>query len=153
VTSSTSTVKRVAAVAGSFALAWLAHFVWDAPLFASLSDSATIGLVASALIKGLSFLALLVVMVVRLLKDKRGLFHRNAAPEIEAGALTEDDVARLETFGGRIKARRELKGHKERFRLHHLMRAQLDLVRLRIHGFTDPAVVEEQRAFIEELRA
>jgi RsiW-degrading membrane proteinase PrsW (M82 family) len=152
VTTSASTIKKAGALIGTFSLAWLAHFWWDHPAFSWLGDHGLIGLVWYGVVKGLPFLVILVFIVVKFVKDERHFFGANAQPEIDAGVLTDDDVVRLETFGGRLAARREPEGHEEQFRVHHLMRAQLDLVRLHIHGFTEPEVLEEQRAFIRGLK-
>jgi len=153
VTTSASAVKKAGALIGTFMLAWLAHFWWDHPAFDWLGDHGLLGLVGYGLVKGLPFLIVLVFLVVKLVKDERTFFRGHAQPEIDAGALTEEDLVTLETFGGRLKARREPEGHEERFRVRHLIRAQLDLVRLHIHEFTEPEILEEQRAFIKGLKA
>ena len=149
---SASKAKRIEVAALGFALAWASHLLWDLPILGSLVESGPLGTIAYTLLKSLPFLAILIPLIIKAVKDERGFFQRHARIEIDSGVLTDDDVARLDTFGGRIKARRAPKGHQAKFRLHHLMRAQLDLVRLHMHRFTEPAVLEAQRSFIEELK-
>ena len=149
---SASLAKRVAAVVGGFALAWGAHTLWDLPILSSLVEKGQLGLILYAFLKSLPFLLILIPLVIKAVKDERAFFHRSARPEIESGTLTEDDIAKLDTFMGRFKARRAPKGHQAKSRLHHLMRAQLDLVRLHFHGFTESEIIEAQRAFVEKLR-
>jgi len=149
---SASRSKRIGAVVAGSALAWGAHLLWDLPILGSLVDSGLLGTIAYAMVKSLPFLLILIPLVVKAVRDVRGFFHRHAQPEIESGVLGDEDVARLESFGGRIRARREPDGHQARHRLHHLMRAQLDLVRLHVHGFSEPEVLQAQRDFIAELK-
>lgn len=149
---SASRGKRIGAVVAGSALAWGAHLLWDLPILGSLVDSGLLGTIVYAILKSLPFLLVLIPLVVKAVRDERGFFHRHAQPEIDSGVLGDEDVARLESFGGRIRARREPDGHQARYRLHHLMRAQLDLVRLHLHGFTEPETLEAQRDFIDELK-
>ena len=149
---SASRAKRIGAVALAFALAWGGHVLWDYPILGSLLESGVLGTIAFVVLKSLPFVLIMIPLVVKAVKDERSFFHRHAQPEIDSGVLTDDDLDRLDTFGGRIKARRSPNGHQAKYRLHHLMRAQLDLVRLHMHGFTEPEALEDQRSFIEELK-
>ncbi len=149
---SASRAKRIGVAVLGFALVWASHFLWDLPILGSLVESGVLGTIAYTFLKSLPFLAILIPPVVKAVKDERGFFYRNAQPEIDLGVLDDEDLIRLDTFGGRIKARRAPEGHQAKFRLHHLMRARLDLVRLHMHGFTEPEILEEQRSFIDELK-
>lgn len=149
---SASRAKRIGAVALGFALAWGGHLLWDLPILGSLVESGVLGTIAFVVLKSLPFLVIMIPLVVKAVKDERSFFYRHAQPEIDTGVLSDDDLVRLDTYGGRIKARRAPKGHQAKYRLHHLIRAQLDLVRLHMHGFTEPEVLEAQRSFIGELR-
>ncbi len=150
---SESKIKRIAAVVGGFALAWAAHAFWDLPVLGTLAAGGPLQVLLYTVLKSTPFLLILIPLILKAIKDEGAFFHRHAQPEVESAVLTTEDVARLETFGGRIKARREQKGHQAQFKLQHLMRSQLDLVRLHMHDFNDPDLLEEQRTFIEKLKS
>ncbi len=149
---SASKVKRIAAVVGGFVMAWAAHTLWDLPILFSLVQKGPLGTFLYTFLKSLPFILILIPLVIKALREEREFFHRSARPEIKSGTLSPEDIARLDTFMGRFRARRAPKGHQAKSRLQHLMRTQLDLVRLHFHGLAEPEIIEAQRTFVEQLR-
>ena len=144
---------KAGAVALGFLLAWSGHLFWDLPWLSTLANSGQGGIVLYTIVKAVPFLILLALLVVFAERDVRSFFHAHAAGEIDNGTLTDQDVAELANLRTRVRARRAADDHRDRQRMHHRIRAEVDLVRLHIHGFEDRELFEAQRGFITDLRS
>ena len=70
-----SAVRRALVFAGLFLAGWGAHFVWNSPLFLSIvSGDNLLSFVALALLKGVPFLALLVLLALNAWRREAAAF-------------------------------------------------------------------------------
>jgi protease PrsW len=148
--------KRLLVAAGLFALAVLAHFIWNSPLLGDLLSGIG-GIVVFGLIKGLPFLIFLVLLVALAQRRERRWFQTFTAHDIGTNVLTQAELAELSGLRSRWSARRrigQLKGPQGARLAAQLQREQINLamIRSRAGSDDDPSVVA-QRDRIRAIRA
>ena len=124
-----SLATRIGAVALAFALAFVAHFVWNSPLLTEAFGEG-LGILLGLVIKGIPVLVLLVVMY-RLARDQEATWFRVAtAREVGTDVLLNDELDELMTLSRRRDVRRmvrRVRGRPAARLVDHLQHAQLDL--------------------------
>jgi RsiW-degrading membrane proteinase PrsW (M82 family) len=144
-------------VAALFAvLAWAAHFVWNSPWLDSLMGQSTGSFIVAVAIKGVPFLAFLVILAGFAHRRERQAFDRLIAAEIGSDVLSEAEFKILEKARRRRAALRAIKrnrGPQARALLKRLQREQMNLALF--HGKVDTGhpALEAQRDKIRSLRA
>lgn len=148
---------RIAALAGLFALAWLAHFIWNSPLLDSILVNQGVGaFVVYALIKGLPFLAFLVVLVMVARRQEADAFTLLVATEVGTDVLNEQELSILRSARKRRAARRavtQARGAAAGRLLGQLQREQIKLGVLSGKTVFGDPVLERQRDKIRMLRS
>jgi RsiW-degrading membrane proteinase PrsW (M82 family) len=141
-----------------------AHFVWDSPWMASVLDIApgtdkpsTFQWIQYGGLKGLPFLALLVLMVVFATRSEEKNFRAIVAGEPDPQVITEAEIKSLGSLWSRRRARsaaRRLRGPQGSKLTGQLQSAQVEysMIRSRVDTLTDPAL-DAQRLKIRAIRA
>jgi RsiW-degrading membrane proteinase PrsW (M82 family) len=154
--------KRFGVAAGTLAVAMFGHFLWNSPLMSSLYPDALDGLgdaiqlLLALALRGLPFLAF-VVIAVRLARRREAQWvAAELEDEVARGVLTAEEVTVLTEPARRRAARRELggvTGHQGAVLLKRLHRAQINLAMVgsRVGHGDDPDIVR-QRAYVSSLR-
>ncbi|HLB44742.1 MAG TPA: PrsW family glutamic-type intramembrane protease [Candidatus Limnocylindrales bacterium] len=140
--------KRVLYAAALFALAVGAHFIWNSPLLTDLLSGLG-GIVVFGLIKGLPFLAFLVLLVVLARRRERRWFGTFTAADVGTDVLTEQELADLSGLRSRWDARRRIgqrKGPQVGRLAGQLQREQINLamIRARVGDDQDPALYAQR---------
>jgi RsiW-degrading membrane proteinase PrsW (M82 family) len=137
-------------------LAWAAHFVWDSPWLDSLMSGGNASFVFALVIKGLPFLALLVMMTIFARRRERRAFDRLMAVEVGSDVVTSEEYRILRS--GRLRRRtlrsvKRTKGPMARAVVKRLMREQMNLALF--HSRTASAehpAIDVQRQYILQLK-
>ncbi len=141
-----------------------AHFVWDSPWMASVLDIApgtdkpsTFQWIQYGGLKGLPFLALLVLMVLFATRSEEKNFRAIVAGEPDPQVITEAEIKSLGSLWSRRGARSaagRLRGPQGSKLTGHLQSAQVEysMIRSRVDTLTDPAL-DAQRLKIRTIRA
>lgn len=153
-----SRALRAVVFGALYAAAFLAHFVWNSPWFESLIQEDNVGtFVAYAFVKGIPFLAFLLVLVFMARRREANAFSRLVAAEVGTDVIGEGELAILRSARRRRRARRAVtaaRGSAAGRVLAALQKEQLRLA-LVVSKAVDPADprVEYQRNRIRALRA
>ena len=141
-----------------------AHFVWDSPWMASVLDIApgtdkpsTFQWIQYGGLKGLPFLALLVLMVLFATRSEEKNFRAIVAGEPDPQVITEAEIKSLGSLWSRRGARSaagRLRGPQGSKLTGQLQSAQVEysMIRSRVDTLTDPAL-DAQRLKIRAIRA
>ena len=141
-----------------------AHFVWDSPWMASVLDIApgtdkpsTFQWIQYGGLKGLPFLALLVLMVLFATRSEEKNFRAIVAGEPDPQVITEAEIKSLGSLWSRRGARSaagRLRGPQGSKLTGQLQSAQVEysMIRSRVDTLTDPAL-DAQRLKIRTIRA
>ena len=137
-------------------LAWAAHFVWNSPWLEALMSRGTGAFVLAIVIKGVPFLALLVLLAVFARRRETQAFSRLIGAEVGSDALTAEEFQILKSGRNRRKTLRWMKRNKgpaARAVLKQLMRAQMNLALFqgKVDSFDHPAL-EAQRDIVRQLK-
>jgi len=137
-------------------LAWLAHFVWNSPLLDSvLVEGGVAAFMGYAVVKGLPFLAFLVVLVLVARRQETQAFGWLVATEVGSDVLSERELAILRSGRLRKAARRAVARAKGPTAGRLMDRLQREQIRLGLlsgtSGWGNP-VLEQQREKIRALR-
>ena len=149
--------RRVLVFAGLLLTGWGAHFVWNSPLFSSIaSGHDLLSLVALALLKGVPFLALLVLLALHARRREAAAFACIVWPEVGTDVISREELRALSTVRGRARALKEAGRELGRAgrRLERSLQTEqlkLGLVEARATGADDLAV-EAQRSRIRRIR-
>jgi RsiW-degrading membrane proteinase PrsW (M82 family) len=148
--------KRLLYAVGLFLLAIAAHSIWNSPLLTELLSGLG-GIVLFGVIKGLPFLAFLIILVYLAGRREQRWFSALTAADVGTDVLTNEEVAQLGGLRSRWAARRAMGARKggQGSRLKgQLQREQINLamIRSRSGSDDDPAVVA-QRERIRTIRA
>lgn len=147
--------------AGIFTLfivaSWAAHFVWNSPWLDSLQQNGVGAFVVTLVIKGLPFLALLVIMAVVARRRETEAFSRLMAEEVGGDVVTQEEFQVLRSGRRRrqvVRSVKRQKGPVAAKTAKRLMREQMNLALF--HSKVDlpghPAI-EMQRDKIRHLKA
>jgi hypothetical protein len=133
-------------------LAWAAHFVWNSPWLDSLGSQGAGAFVFSLIVKGLPFLALLLIMVIFARRREGQAFARLMAGEVGGEAVTAEEFHILQSGRRRRRTVRMLKrtkGSQAAAIAKRLMREQMNLAlfHLRADEEHHPAI-EAQREVV-----
>ncbi len=102
-----SRALRAVVFGALYAAAFLAHFVWNSPWFESLIQEDNVGtFVAYAFVKGIPFLAFLLVLVFMARRREANAFSRLVAAEVGTDVIGEGELAILRSARRRRRARR-----------------------------------------------
>src|SRR2546425_3438326 len=153
--------RRISVVIGLSATAVFAHFLWNSPFLDFFPSGPWRGAdlllvpIATA-VKGLPFLALVVVAVVLARRRERKWLQGALATEVNGPGLTVGELAVLEHPRSRRAGRTEMRrraGGRAASLLHRLQREQMTLAMIRSKVATDddPALVR-QREYCRSLR-
>lgn len=147
---------RLGVLAALAGLAWLAHFVWNSPLLDSvLVQGGIAAFMGYAVVKGLPFLAFLVLLVTVARRQEVQAFSWLVATEVGSDVLSERELVILRSGRLRKRARRAVAGAKGALAGRLMDRLQREQIRLGLlSGATawgDPAL-EQQREKIRALR-
>ena len=148
--------RRILVAAGLFALAVTAHVVWNSPLLNDLLSNFG-GIVAFGLIKGLPFLAFLIVLVYLAQRRERRWFATIITSDVGTDVLSQAELVELGSVRSRWAARRRVaarKGPQAGQLYGQLQREQINLAMIRSKvGSDHDAAVVAQRQRIREVRA
>lgn len=150
--------RRVMVFCMLYATAFFAHFVWNAPWFEFLIKEGSIAsFVGYAFVKGIPFLAFLVVLVFMARRRETEAFCGLVASEAGGDVITEGEVRILRSARRRRRARRAVvaaRGRAAGRLLGVLQKEQLRLalVVCKAQSPYDP-LVEHQRNRIREIKA
>jgi len=148
--------KRLAVAAGLFLLAIVAHFIWNSPLLTELLSNFG-GILLFGIIKGLPFLAFLVVLVMLANRREKKWFSTLTAADVGTDVLTTDELTHLGGLRSRWSARRAMgrqKGPQGSKLAGQLQREQINLAMIRSRaGSDDDSSVVAQRERIRAVRA
>lgn len=145
--------KRLMVAVGLFALAVLAHVVWNSPVLSDLLSGIG-GIVVYGVIKGLPFLVFLGLLVALAQRREKRWFQTFTAHDIGTDVLTNAELAELGGLRSRWSARRrtgQRKGPQGARLAAQLQREQINLamIRSRAGSDDDPSVVAQR----ERIRA
>ena len=148
--------RRLMYFIGLFALAVVAHFIWNSPLFGELLTGIG-GIVMFGLIKGLPFLIFLGLLIVLAQRREHRWFGALTERDTGTDVLTQTELAELGGLRSRWRARRQMaarKGPQAGKLAAQLQREQINLamIRSRAGSDDDPSVVA-QRERIRAIRA
>ncbi|CAN5703170.1 hypothetical protein BH24CHL5_BH24CHL5_05230 [soil metagenome] len=148
--------KRLTYLIGLFALAVVAHFIWNSPLLGELLTGFG-GIFLFGVIKGMPFLAFIAVMIVLAQRREHRWFRSLTSGDLGTDVLAEEEFAALGGLRSRWAARRDVgarKGAAGKRLAGRMQREQINLamIRSRAGGDDDPNVVA-QRERIRALRA
>ncbi len=148
--------RRLGIFAVFAALAWGAHFVWNSPWLEASMDHVG-GLWAVALIKGVPFLVLLLMLVVFARRREGRAFAALMKSEVGSDVVTAGEFQVLRNGRRRRQELRIMKakrGSSARYLMKRLMREQMNLavVHSRVRSTQHPAL-EEQRDVVRRLKA
>jgi hypothetical protein len=150
--------RRLQIGVGAFALAWLAHFIWNSPIFSFLiGDGSLLNWFITATIKGLPIFIAFAFLVYLAQKREARWFAYATARETGTDILSTGEVQQLSDLRTRRAARRTMRARKgpiaEKL-LGRLQREQINLamVRTRVDHEEHPDLVR-QRQLIRQLRA
>lgn len=137
-------------------IAWAAHFVWNSPWLETLMSEGTTAFVLAIVIKGMPFLALVVLLAVFARRRETLAFTRLMATEVGSDVVTEEEFEILRSARRRRQTLRRIKrsrGAAAEAVLRRLMRAQIELAlfRGRVDSMSDSAL-EAQRDVVRQLR-
>jgi hypothetical protein len=156
--------RRLLIASGLCLVAVLAHFVWNSPLL-NLLPTGEVGpveqLVAiplAAAVKGVPFLAVVVVLVALARQQERRWLRAAAAGELGGPALLPEELEVLERPGRRWRARRALRrrsGRRAAALLKRLHRQQLSLAMLRTRLSNDdaPDLISQRQRIVQTRQA
>jgi protease PrsW len=149
--------KRLLVAGGLFALAVVAHFIWNSPLLSDLVAGGLLGQITFGLIKGSPFFVFLALLVVLARRREHHWFKVATAGHVDDDVLTQQEVAELGGLRSRRRARQRagvLKGPPGERLLGRLQREQINLamIRSRTHSDYHPDVLA-QRDLIRRTRA
>jgi RsiW-degrading membrane proteinase PrsW (M82 family) len=152
--------KRLGVAIGLFVLAMVAHFLWNSPLMDFFPEPPFEGvefvqvLLATA-VKGLPFLAFLLVMV-RLARRRENRWLRAAlAGEVGKEGILEEEMAMLDSPRKRRRAGREMAGKAGRAAaelLKRLQKQQVNLAMVATRVDAEHPDLLRQRAYCKALR-
>jgi protease PrsW len=140
--------RRLLIAGGLCLLAVFAHFLWNSPLLNLLPTGEVtpveqlVAIPLAAAVKGVPFLAVVVVLVTLARQQERRWLRVAAAGELGGPALLPDELEVLERPGRRWRARRALRrrsGRRAAALLKRLHRQQLSLAMLRTRLTDDDA--------------
>jgi RsiW-degrading membrane proteinase PrsW (M82 family) len=157
VTQRDRTLARRLGIFALFAgLSWSAHFVWNSPWLESHMTELG-GLAAVALIKGLPFLILLVMLVIFARRREGRAFAALIKSEVGSEAVSAEEFQVLRSNRRRRRALRRMKaskGRSARAVLKQLMREQMNLAlfHAKVESTEHPAL-EAQREVVRQLKA
>jgi RsiW-degrading membrane proteinase PrsW (M82 family) len=124
-----SLAARTGVAALAFAVAFVAHFVWNSPLLTEAFGEG-LGILVGLVLKGIPVLVLLIVMY-RLARDQEATWFRAATTgEVGTDVLLEDELDELMTLSRRRDVRRmvrRIRGRSAARLVDRLQHAQLDL--------------------------
>lgn len=152
-----SVKRRSGILAVCIVLAWAAHFVWNSPWLDSLGDQGAREVVLSVIVKGLPFLALLVIMVIFARKREGQAFARLMAAEVGGEVVTAEEFRILQSGRKRRKTVRMLRrtrGPQAAAAAKRLMREQMNLALFHLRaGEAQRPAIEAQREVVMTLKA
>jgi protease PrsW len=154
--------KRVLVAAALIAASMFAHFLWNSPLldFYPQSGLQDVGdylqVIVATTVKGLPFLAFVILMLVLARKREHRWLRVALATEVGKEGLHPDELAVLESPSARRRTRRDLAGRAGPMAGHTLKRLQkaqinLAMVATRVHDPDHPDLVR-QRQYCKALR-
>ncbi|HUG47075.1 MAG TPA: PrsW family glutamic-type intramembrane protease [Candidatus Limnocylindria bacterium] len=149
--------KRLLVMLGLFALAVVAHFIWNSPLLAGLVGEGLPGQILFGLIKGSPFFIFLGLMVLLAQRREHHWFKVATEGHVEDDVLTPQELAELGGLRSRWRARRQAgqrKGPQGAKLMGRLQREQINLamIRTRTHSDEHPDILA-QRELIRGVRA
>lgn len=148
--------RRVGILTVCAVLAWAAHFVWNSPWLDSLGSQGAGAFVFSLIVKGLPFLALLVIMVIFARKREGQAFARLMASEVGGEAVTSEEFHILQSGRRRRKTVRMLKrtsGPMAAAVAKRLMREQMNLALFHVRADeAEHPAIEVQRKVVMTLK-
>jgi protease PrsW len=149
--------RRLAMAAAYIALGVGAHFIWNSPFLAGLSEGGIIGFWLMLTIKGLPLLIGLLILVRLARRRERRWFAQFSMAFHDDGAVTEAEVAELSGLRARRRARKtalRAKGPMGEQLKGQIQREQMMLVQLMSrHGAEDNPEVAVQQAKVHALKA
>lgn len=149
--------QRVAVWVVCALLAWGAHFVWNSPWLEALMAQGQAAFALALVIKGMPFLALLVLLGVFARRRETEAFTRLMATEVGTDTVTREEFEILRSGRRRRKTLRSIKksrGQAAHTVVKQLMRAQINLALFQ--GKVGPEAhlaLEAQREIVRNLRA
>jgi hypothetical protein len=156
--------RRLLVAGGLCLLAVLGHFVWNSPLLNLFPTGeltpveALVAIPLAAAVKGLPFLAVVVLLVALARRQERRWLRAAAAAEVGGPALRADELEVLARPRRRRQARRALRrraGRRAAALLRRLQRQQLSLAMLRTRLSDDdaPDLVAQRRRIAQTREA
>jgi RsiW-degrading membrane proteinase PrsW (M82 family) len=153
--------QRLLVAGGLILLSMFAHFLWNSPLLYFYPDSlSSVGdylqVILATAVKGLPFLAFLILMIVLARRREHRWLRAALQSEVGLQGLHHDELVTLEHPKLRraaVKRMRANSGPVAADTLKRLQKAHIDLamIRSRVHEDDHPDLVR-QRAYIESLR-
>lgn len=152
--------KRLTVAMGLFAVAMVAHFVWNSPLLDFFPEPPFEGveflqvLFATA-VKGVPLLAFVAVMVRLARRREHRWLQAALADEVGKEGILEDEIAILETPRGRRRARKEIgltNGPAASDMLKRLHRQQINLAMVATRVESEHPDLLRQRAHCKAIR-
>lgn len=152
--------KRLSVAMGLFAVALVAHFVWNSPLLDFFPEPPFEGveflqvLFATA-VKGVPLLAFVAVMVRLARRREHRWLQAALADEVGKEGILEDEIAILETPRGRRRARKEIglsNGPAASDMLKRLHRQQINLAMVATRVESEHPDLLRQRAHCKAIR-
>jgi len=152
-----SRARRTVVLVTCAALSWAAHFVWNSPWLDSLSSRGTGAFISSLVIKGLPFLALLVMMFIFARRREDEAFSRLMATEVGGEAVTSEEFEILRSGRKRrqiVRLLKRTKGPAAAALAGRLMREQMNLALFHVRAgeATQHPAIEAQRQVITDLK-
>lgn len=149
--------KRLLVAGGLFALAIVAHTVWNSPLLAELTAGGNLfGAIIFGLIKGSGFFAFLAIVVLLAQRREFRWFQGVMAADTGGDVITNEEVADLGNLRSRWRARRVMAARKgpAGAKLHKRMQSEQLKLALMLSRTGDPngADVLAKRDAIRALR-
>jgi protease PrsW len=137
-------------------LGWAAHFVWNSPWLEALMSQGVGAFVLALIVKGLPFLALLVLLGVYARRREGQAFARLMAAEVGSDVVSQQEYEVLRSGRKRrrtLRVVKRAKGPAARAVLKQLMRAQMNLAlfQSKVDSPEDPAL-EAQRDVVRQLK-
>jgi hypothetical protein len=150
--------RRLLFAIGGFALAVLAHFIWNSPFLGFLlgDEPGPINWILYTAVKGLPFFIFLVLMVRLAHTREQRWFERAVGAHVGGDALSPADVKTLSSIRARRAVRKEMgrrKGPEGERLAGRLQSAQLSLAMLSTRTGTTQADLDRQVDYIRGIRA
>jgi RsiW-degrading membrane proteinase PrsW (M82 family) len=152
--------RRLGVAIGLFGIAMLAHFLWNSPLVdffpePPLEGAEFVQVLFATAVKGVPFLAFVVVMVRLAHRREHRWLQAALAGEVGKEGIHQDELAVLESPRERRRARREIGGRAGRAAsdlLKRLLKQQVNLAMVATRVDGDHPDLLRQRAYCKALR-